>query len=118
MTIINLTQHAPMEQQRQLGVFDAETEEVRRLLTFAELPSKAEVTARAEALAALAHKAGATAAMIGGAPYLMGALETALKARGINPLYAFSERVSRETVLPDGSVTKTSVFVFKGFVEV
>ena len=56
--------------------------------------------------------------MIGGAPYLMGALEVALKKVGIQPVYSFSERVSKEVVLEDGTTQKTSVFCHKGFIEV
>ena len=57
--------------------------------------------------------------MIGGAPYLMSALERALKQRGVKPLYAFSLRVS-EDVLDEstGEVKKTLVFKHLGFLEV
>ena len=55
-------------------------------------------------------------AMIGGAPYLMPALEKELIALGIEPVYSFSERVSEETVQADGSVVKTNVFKHVGFV--
>lgn len=57
------------------------------------------------------------AAMIGGAPYMMALLEQALWARGIVPLYAYSERRSVEKTDPiTGEVTKTAVFVHLGFV--
>lgn len=65
----------------------------------------------------MAASAFADAAMIGGAPYLMGPLEAALKDRGIAPLYAFSERRSIEVKNEAGEVTKTAVFVHLGFVE-
>ena len=55
--------------------------------------------------------------MIGGAPYLMSALENALMAVGIKPLYSFSERVSMEETIADGTVRKTNVFRHVGFVE-
>lgn len=55
-------------------------------------------------------------AMIGGAPYLMAPLEAELKKLGIEPVYAFSERVSEETVQADGTVVKTNVFKHVGFV--
>lgn len=48
----------------------------------------------------------------------MGALEVALKKVGIQPVYSFSERVSKEVVLEDGTTQKTSVFCHKGFIEV
>lgn len=54
--------------------------------------------------------------MIGGAPYFMAPLETALEWRGIIPLYAFSKRECHEKRNPDGSVSKTMVFRHEGFV--
>ena len=87
---------------------------VRRLLTFDEIPSKSEIAARAAALAEIA--VGHNAAMIGGAQYLMGALENALIAAGVEPLYSFSKRESVETVSADGSVFKTNVFRHVGWV--
>ncbi len=55
--------------------------------------------------------------MIGGAPYLMGPLETALKKDGFIPLYAYSERVGVETNNPDGTVSKRFEFKHLGFYE-
>jgi hypothetical protein len=113
MAILNLTQHPGTPEQ---GVTEpTEKEGVRALLTFGGLPSKEEVSARAEALAEMAAAAGADAAMIGGAPYLMALLESALRSRGIKPLYAFSERRSVEFTSPSGEVEKRSVFQHLGF---
>jgi hypothetical protein len=55
-------------------------------------------------------------AMIGGAPFFTRALEDALNAAGITPVYAFSSRESVEEVLSDGSVRKVTVFKHRGFV--
>lgn len=55
-------------------------------------------------------------AMIGGAPYLMAPLERALRAAGVEPVYALSERVSTEEAQPDGSVRKVNTFRHVGFV--
>ena len=55
-------------------------------------------------------------AMIGGAPYLMAPLETALRVIGIEPVYAFSTRASVEQTMPDGSVRKVNDFRHAGFV--
>lgn len=55
-------------------------------------------------------------AMIGGALWLMAPLELALRAVGIEPLYAFSERTSAEQIQIDGSVRKVAVFRHVGFV--
>jgi hypothetical protein len=56
-----------------------------------------------------------THAMIGGAPWMMAALESALLDAYITPLYAFSVRESVEIAQPDGSVVKTAVFKHVGF---
>ena len=73
---------------------------------------------RADEIAKIALRTNAKKAMIGGAPFFMGYLETALKSVGIQPLYAFSQRVSVETTAEDGTVTKQNVFKHMGFVEV
>lgn len=56
--------------------------------------------------------------MIGGAPFFTASLEHALKEKGIQPVYAFSKRVSTEIQQKDGSVEKVNVFKHLGFVEV
>lgn len=117
--IINLTQHGSTADQSAQGVFEPrEKANVQQLLTFETLPSREEIRARAESLAEIAEEEGVSSAMIGGAPYLMGALENALKGRGIQPLYAFSVRESIEETLPTGEVIKKNVFRHLGFVEV
>lgn len=120
--ILNATQHNATPDQGSAGVVEPGMEvkaELKRLLTFTSLPTREEVAARAAAITDLVAEEGVTAAMIGGAPYLMGALEGALKDRGITPVYAYSERRSVEKTDPiSGEVTKTAVFVHLGFVEV
>lgn len=123
MVIINLTQHGASAEQLQAGVFDLKTcnDVLREELTFRHLPSALDIRRRAEAIADLAstctNEAGefASHAMIGGAPYLMGPLETALRAKGIVPLYAFSVRESVEKII-DGATVKVGVFRHAGFV--
>jgi hypothetical protein len=113
--IINLTQHTASADQRAAGVADVQPRErLVTLLTFDTAPSRAEISRRADEIAAIA--AGAEAAMIGGAPFLMSALERALEKRGVKALYAFSVRESVEETLPDGSVRKVNVFKHAGFV--
>lgn len=58
-----------------------------------------------------------TAAMIGGAPWMMRALEDALLDMGVPAVYAFSVRESIEQTQPDGSVRKVAVFRHAGFVD-
>ena len=54
--------------------------------------------------------------MIGGAPFFMESLATALRREGYCPVYAFSRRESVEQVQADGSVRKVAVFRHLGFV--
>ncbi|MGA1473384.1 MAG: hypothetical protein ACO326_09495 [Burkholderiaceae bacterium] len=118
MKIVNLTQHAATAEQATAGVYDLQGEalsDLRALLTFDDLPSPGTITARALALAAFAQ--GCEAAMIGGAPYLMPALEAALLEAGVLPLYAFSRRESVDVPQEDGSIRKTAVFRHLGFVQ-
>jgi len=115
--IINLTQHPATPAQIAAGVVEpSDKKAVQQLLTFNELPARADIESRAARLAALAAEHGAHNAMIGGAPYLMGALERALAKEGVMPVFAFSKRESVETTGPDGTVTKTNVFKHVGFV--
>ena len=113
--IINLTQHVSTAEQ---GCFEpADKKTVQGLLTFVSAPTKVEMKARASKLAQIAVEANAEAAMIGGAPYFMSTLETALKEVGVKPLYAFSERVSVEEMDENGNVVKRNVFRHAGWVE-
>jgi hypothetical protein len=117
MSIKNLTQHKPTQEQYDgNGGVTGVDEDVVELLNFATPPSIEEIHARAVALAALA--VGFEFAMIGGAPYLMGPLVAALKAAGVQPIFSFTERKSLEKLNPDGSVVKTSVFAHVAWVAV
>ena len=117
MKIVNLTQHLATEQQKAQGVFEpTQKEEVRKLLTFEGLPTGEEVIKRAVKLARIAAEEEADAAMIGGAPFLMRFLEDALVFHGIEPVYAFSKRVTEEYVNDDGTVVKKQIFKHEGFV--
>lgn len=117
--IINLTQHSATVEQVSAGVVEPERKDfVKMLLTFEGIPSKESIYDRAISLAEIARDAEASFALIGGAPYLMSALERALIARNITPVYSFSERVSVETTGPDGTVKKVNEFRHKGFIEV
>lgn len=123
MTIVNLTQHNATNDQIDAGVFNVdydhnELDYLRSLLTFDSIPAIEDMQQRADEIAKIALRTNAKKAMIGGAPFFMGYLETALKSVGIQPLYAFSQRVSVETTAEDGTVTKQNVFKHMGFVEV
>lgn len=117
--ILNLTQHNATPEQVEAGVVEPkEKARVQALLTFNSIPSLDEIYERAEGLADVASRHGATQVMIGGAPYLMAPLEWWLIRRNILPLYSFTERVSEEQVQPDGTTRKVSTFRHVGFVRV
>lgn len=119
MTILNLTQHIATPEQVEVGVIEpTDKERVKNLLTFVGLPTKELISERAQALADITSESGCESAMIGGAPYLLGALENALKKRGVKPLYSFTERVSVEKQKEDGIVEKVAIFKHAGWVEV
>ena len=119
MSIVNLTQHAATAEQVEAGVVAAPRQELLKLLlTFDTLPSAAEIDESAVELTILAIMSGCKKAMIGGAPFLMGALAATLQEAGIQPVFAFSVRESVESTDATGAVVKTAVFRHKGFVEV
>lgn len=116
--ILNLTQHNALEKQVQEGVYEpSDKRKVKELLTFEGCPQKEDIRQRAKALAEMAVSEGAEAAMIGGAPYLMGSLETALKAVGVQPLYSYSLRDVEEVVI-DGATVKKQIHRHLGWIEV
>ena len=118
-SILNLTQHSATPDQVLDGVVEPDNKSaVQAALIFDAIPSKAELTERAELLARIALDSGCKKAMIGGAPFFMSTLEIALKAAGITPVYAFSVRDSVEKHDGNGGVTKTNVFRHVGFVGV
>lgn len=131
MKILNLTQHSSTPEQKAAGVVDLVGEslaELKQLLTFDTLPTKEEIQRRAASIARLAVEQNYevcdedfetprfTHAMIGGAPFLMSALESALMDDFFTPIYAFSVRESIEEIQPDGSVRKANVFRHAGWV--
>lgn len=144
LTAVNLTQHPATPEQLAAGIYDPTPEErdlIVKLLTFEECPDTHEIEDRAAELAleayAIVHRhiretmseeeqmaivrggygSFNMNAMIGGAPYLMSALEKALVDYGVCPYYAFSRRESVEETMPDGSVRKTAVFRHAGFIQ-
>lgn len=114
--VLNLTQHNSTPEQG--CVEPVNKEAVKAALTFDSIPNSVEMYDRAVFLAGVCKEVNASKAMIGGAPFFMSTLERVLIANGIQPLYAFSERVSEEKINADGTVTKINVFKHVGFVEV
>ena len=116
MKTVNLTMHPASAEQVAAGVGDLHEglESVKRALNFATPPSAATIKGRAELIAGAA--VGYKSAMIGGALWLMAPLAAELRARNIEPLFAFSQRESVELVAENGDVVKTNVFRHVGFV--
>jgi len=115
MKILNLTQHDATPEQVAAGVFEPPAdvkENIRRWLTFEKPRSVTALKGAAFYLACAAEHLGATAAMIGGAPFFMRWLEDALLERGIEPIYAFSKR----EVIEEKDGRKVTVFRHAGFV--
>lgn len=121
--IINLTQHWITEEQREAGVENLpedKMEELRKLLTFNEVPTQDYMVRRAEIIGDMLTgvefwgRQTEMKAMIGGFQPFMPILANMLLTRfGIKPVYAFTKRVAVE----DGNGTKTSVFKHVGFVD-
>lgn len=132
----NLTQHELTEDQRREikskgWVIDTliNRDRIKELITFNDIPTGAEIEARAYELVKLIRIAGRlhhqqrrdanrfiNVAMIGGAPFFMSRLEHVLLEVNITPLYAFSKREVIETTNEDGTVTKQAVFRHLGFI--
>jgi hypothetical protein len=134
---LNLTQHETTAEQSYAGVRSMHRvypqcdqrqpiDRLRELLTFEDIPSRAEIECRAGEVAELADYSAyiiqsggseyVTRAMIGGAPFLMAPLAQALRSQGLTPIFAFSRRESEEVVQSDGAVKKVVVFRHLGFV--
>ena len=123
MTILNFTKHDATPEQLEAGVVEPcadNKERIRQLLTFNELPTQAELRQRATDCAVLAsllvRKYDCDAVMVGGAPFFMSHLESALRSFRVRFCYSFSRREAEEQIQPDGSVRKTHVFKHVGFI--
>lgn len=124
--IINLTQHELTPEQKAFIDIECHTDrqKVKDLLTFTKLPTREEIVYRALDLAAIVENiidqdehVDMFLVLIGGAPYLMKPLIEELKRLGVTPVFSYTDRVSVETMQPDGSVVKTQVFKHLGYVE-
>jgi len=117
--MINLTQHLATTDQLADGVVnlsEIQRQSLIALLSFDELPEPSDTQKRAKAIAAIAKYHNATAALIGGALWLMPALIKSLTAESIEPYYAFSKRVTQEDRLSDGTIQKVTYFRHSGFI--
>tara|TARA_B100001123_G_scaffold408216_1_gene501194 strand:+ start:675 stop:1061 length:387 start_codon:yes stop_codon:yes gene_type:complete len=121
--ILNLTQHKATAEQLEAGVEEpipVNKQEIQKLLTFESIPTKEVIEERARQLSFIAkgylRSKDAYTVMIGGAPFLMAALEKALRAENLDPVYAFSKRESTEVDDGTGGVRKVAIFRHLGFV--
>lgn len=124
--IINLTQHELTPEQREFIDIEChvDRQKVKDLLTFTKLPTREEIVYKALDLAAIVENiidqdehVDLFLVLIGGAPYLMKPLIEELKRLEVIPVFSYTDRVSVETMQPDGSVVKTQVFKHLGYVE-
>ena len=124
--VINLTQHELTPEQKAFIDIECHTDrqKVKELLTFTKLPTQFQILRRAVGLADIVRNIvdqdehiNLFLVLIGGAPYLMKPLIEELKEIGVTPVFSYTDRVSVETIQPDGSVVKTQVFKHLGYVE-
>ena len=121
MKILNLTRQKATPGQREAGVFDPDAltkAEIVRLLTFEKPPTRREMSTRADMLAEIVEivRCDCDLVMVGGAPFFMSTLESALIKHDLTPVYAFSRWESVDEVQPDGSVCSVSVLKHIGFI--
>ena len=123
-TILNLTQHKATPAQIEDGVIDVtkvHMDVLKGALTFDTMPDYDDysIKERCDVLVFLVNNyRGVETVMIGGAPWLMSPLVFAMHKAGVSVVYAYSERVSEESMDPDtGIVHKTNVFKHVGLIE-
>ena len=120
--IWNATQHTATADQIEQGVVDLPPKlraQLAEFLTFEKLPTNDDLLLRGVLVTEVLLRAGAkpgSRVLIGGAPFFMESLCTALRSVGYVPVFAFSRRESVEKVMSDGSVQKVAVFRHLGFV--
>ncbi len=114
----NVSQHVASPEQVLNGVVEPQNKEkFNELLTFENLPSTNELDKRAQKIMTLVCEEGWSMIMVGCAPFFASALERAAELKKISMMYSFSNRVSEEKILADGSVKKINFFSHKGFIK-
>lgn len=120
--IFNLTQHDPTPEQIAQGLGERSPELkalVASLLTFTaeDIRQEGKIVARAQALATVAKTFADQGGevLIGGLPALMGPLVEELRAVGLVPVFAHSDRVKEDQPQPDGTVKTVGVFKHQFF---
>lgn len=121
--MLNITQHVATPVQVSQGVVEPSLEfktELQKLITFdrsvIEQPEIIGVRSQAVVQLIKTHYPNTQRVMVGGALFMMPSLVNELKEAGIEPLFAYSDRVSVDVQNPDGTVSKTVKFEHLGFV--
>lgn len=120
MKIVNFTLRAATPEQLAEGVIEVSDEDrlrIHELFKFQYVPDAYEVTVRARLLAQLAESYDAGYVLVDGPPFLMVALDIALRALNVYPLYALSKKEITKTIRPDGTVVEQSVTKPVGWVD-
>jgi len=115
MKILNLTQHKATKEQRDAGVIDYTDardefllmkekagenissrekdipETLDDLLTFDNPPSRGDINERVMLISWIPYELGYKSALIFAPQFMIAALESALKARGVKPLHMFDD---------------------------
>ena len=122
--LINLTQHALTQEQKDSVDTTIEPQGMEVYLNFTEMPTAEIIEDRAygmfdclmQMLPPDVNPEDCTV-LLGGAPFFMSACERAATRYGFKYCYAFSKRVSEEVKQPDGTVKKVSVFKHEGWIK-
>ena len=122
--LVNLTQHALTQEQKDSVDTAIEPRNMATFLNFDEMPTAQEINTRAhrmfECLIAMlksnAIYPGDCTVLLGGAPFFMSACEQVALYYGFQFCYAFSKRISKEVTQPDGTVKKISEFKHEGWI--
>lgn len=105
--IINLTRMPITKEQKKQGLFDPKNKKaVLRLLAFDAPPEYEKILDVAQTLVAIAINEGAKEAAISGPAYLTSALESALIANGITPIYPYYKIVDMTRIDSSGKTVK------------
>ncbi len=113
MKLLNCTNHTTTAKQTAMGIVDPSQEDMTLLhkaITYDTIPTAEEIKGTCKVLLDLVKKYECDGALIGGALFLIGEEERTLFEHNYCTAYAFTKRISKEEVLPDGSVRKTSIF--------
>lgn len=122
--LVNLTQHALTQEQKDSVDTVIEPRGMDIFLNFDEMPTADVIDGRAyqmfDCVIAMLESTGIytgdCTVLLGGAPFFMSACEKVALSYGFQYCYAFSKRISQETIQADGTVKKISKFKHEGWI--